>query len=110
MIPAAFFAMLFKANLPVSVALVWISNPLTFVFVFTPPYLLGLALVGGEGIPVAELSMTSVLTQIKPLLIGSAIFGVGLGVSGYLCVQLVWRMMVMSNWKKREGDKRREGG
>ena len=46
MIPAAYFAVVFRANLPLSVAGVWISNPITMPPMMYFAYLFGNKLLG----------------------------------------------------------------
>jgi len=45
-IPAIFIAAMLRGNLPFAVAGIWISNPLTWVPLYTPCYLLGAWLIG----------------------------------------------------------------
>lgn len=52
MVPAAFCCWLGRANLPVAIVCVWISNPLTYVPIFYMEYLVGSWLFGGG--PVLE--------------------------------------------------------
>ena len=101
MVFAALLAIVFRSNLPLAVALVWISNPLTWLLFYTPPYLLGLTLLG-EPLPEMEsLSAVTLLQQIPALWLGCLIFGVALGAGGYVLVQVLWKLKVMNNWGKR---------
>ena len=50
MAPATFFCWLTRANLPVALVCVWISNPFTYVPIFYVEYQVGVALFGGEDI------------------------------------------------------------
>jgi uncharacterized protein (DUF2062 family) len=106
MVIAAFIAFYANANVPISVGLVWISNPLTIPPLFYGTYVFGTWLLDS---PVREfsieLSLDWVMTELnalwKPLFVGSITVGLVLGVLGYFGIHIAWRMHVMSNWKKR---------
>lgn len=100
MLVAAFLAIYLRANLPISVALVWVSNPLTIPPLFYFAYKLGSWILQ---MPVKEfhfvLSWDWLMSQIgiiwMPLLLGSLICGVVLAVLGNIAVRVIWRVSVM---------------
>ena len=101
MLVAGFFAVLWRANLPLSVVLVWISNPFTWLILYTPPYLLGLAITGETGISLNEITMQMMAQQLAALWIGCLIFGTALSIAGYVLANVIWRMLVINRWAKR---------
>lgn len=103
---AAAIALLVRCNLPISVGLVWLTNPLTMPVVFYAAYKFGAWLLDRP--PTGfhfELSwewlQTGFLTIWKPLLLGSLIFGVVSGITAYFLVQAFWRWHVADRWKQR---------
>ena len=92
---AAFLALLFSSNLPIAVALVWISNPLTIAPLFIFTYGVGVLLLGMEFIDFTlEFSWSWIITQGKliwlPLLTGSFITGLVCG--GLYIYKLIMEM------------------
>lgn len=110
MVLAAGLAIYFRVNLPVSVSLVWITNPLTIPPIYYFCYELGQYILGGttEDI-VFETSLAwllSVFSEIwQPLLLGSFIVSIVSATVGMLTVRLLWRLQVVRRWQKRK-DKR----
>lgn len=108
MIASAIFAVIFRANLPISVALVWISNPLTMGPIFYFNYLVGAYILGQDATEdlAFELSwhwIVHVLGDLwMPLYLGSAVVGLALGLISYFVLKLVWRFHVIKNWKARK--------
>lgn len=107
MLFAAFCAMRFKANLPLAVALVWFSNPLTMPPIFYAEYLLGAWLLDIPASPFEyELSfawLKDKLFQIGiPMYFGSFLSGVTLGLLGYYAINLIWRKSIIKKWNKRK--------
>lgn len=106
MIMAAGLAILVHANLPIAVALVWLTNPLTMPPMFYSAYQLGAWLMGipEQGFNF-ELSWEwfgqSMSSIWQPLLLGSLICGIASGIIGYISIQWMWRVMVVRRWKKR---------
>lgn len=107
MILAAGGALLAKVNLPVSVALVWITNPITMPPIFYFAYLVG-AWVLGTPVMDIEFSLTTewmhdTLSLIwKPFLLGCFISGTFAAIAGNVIARLGWRYMVIQNWNKRK--------
>jgi len=122
MLIAAGCAVLFRVNLPLSVALTWISNPLTMVPVLYSSYWIGAHLFG---IPMmnlhqlkdAVLSITSQLSgassgttalsdgpgfNIWALLTGLLTEALVLATLSYSLTQLFWRAHVMHEWRARK--------
>jgi hypothetical protein len=104
MIVAAVLALFVGANLPLSVVLVWITNPLTWGPMFYPAYKLGAWILGTENKvnPEGFNLLTEMGDIFWPLLIGSLIFGSVLAVLGYFGMQAVWRWATVKRWQKRK--------
>ncbi|WP_456403603.1 DUF2062 domain-containing protein [Thiolapillus sp.] len=107
MIAAAATAIPSRVNLPVSVALVWLSNPLTMPPIFYFNYLVGAWLLPHQKpLPDMEMSLewfTSSMGEIwQPLYLGSVVVGVILSAVGYGVMRLYWRWHVVNQYKKRQ--------
>lgn len=104
MIVAAAIAFLVEANLPLSVVLVWITNPVTWGPMFYPAYKLGAWLLGTENqIKPDKFNLLNEIGDIFwPLLTGSLIFGAVLGALGYFGMHALWRWMTIKRWQKRK--------
>ncbi|PCS24280.1 DUF2062 domain-containing protein [Candidatus Enterovibrio escicola] len=106
MIMAAGLAIMFGVNLPLSVALVWITNPVTMPVIFYGAYKLGSFLLNrSEQHFHFELSGGFLMHQMSkigpPFLLGSLILGIVFSLLGYFIVRGIWRYAVIRNWKKR---------
>ncbi len=107
---AAVAAFYLRANLPISVALVWITNPLTMPPMFYFAYIVGL-LALGRGTPDTGLEFTvdSVLSSISeiggPFLFGCLILGIISSAAGYFGMHLFWRTIVVRRWNARKNRK-----
>ncbi|MDX2464959.1 MAG: DUF2062 domain-containing protein [Porticoccus sp.] len=105
-IVAALLALFFRTNLPVTMALIWVSNPLTIAPMFLFSYSVGVLLIGQEFIPFSiELTWDWALAQggaiWLPLLTGSLICGLICGGLAYLIIYQLWRWKVIKNWEAR---------
>ncbi len=109
MLPATLLAVLWRANLPLSIVLVWLSNPFTWIVLYTPPYLLGSALLGETGLSISSITIEVMLQHLAALWLGCLIFGVALGCAGYFAVRVVWRMVVVNTRDKRRLKSRIDG-
>lgn len=110
MVLAAGLAIYFRVNLPISVGLVWITNPFTMPPMYYFCYELGHMILGGTLEEVTfELSiewLQTVLGEIwQPFLLGSFIAGTVTATIGMVAVRLLWRLQVVRRWQKRK-DKR----
>lgn len=108
MILAAIGAIAFRVNLPLSVALVWVTNPLTMPPMFYFAYLVGASLLGsGEVAHIAfELSYEWLATELvliwKPFLLGCLILGVTSALGSYLTVRGLWRLHLVKHYRERK--------
>lgn len=99
-------AILFHANLPLSVALVWLTNPITMPPMFYGAYKLGAMLLGEEIQHFdMELSWDWIAHEMtviwEPFLLGCAVIGIVSSIVGYVTIQLGWRAMVLHRWRNR---------
>ncbi|MAY42973.1 MULTISPECIES: DUF2062 domain-containing protein [unclassified Neptuniibacter] len=106
MLVAALFAIGLKSNLPISIGLVWITNPITMPPIFYCAYRVGDFLIGDPNNTVAfEMSMEFLQNSISviwwPLLFGSIICGLFFGTVAYFAIQGFWAWHVNRSWKKR---------
>jgi hypothetical protein len=107
MVLAALLAVLVRCNLPLSVGLVWITNPVTLPAIFFLSYKVGAMIID---VPLEhvefELSfhwLNNGLGSIwKPFLLGCLICGLFFGSLGYFTISMLWRWRVVYHWRERK--------
>ena len=107
MILAAGIAIWVRVNLPLSVGLVWVSNPFTMPPLFYFAYKVGAWTLN---VPVTdwnfELSWawfgTELAAKWEPFLLGCFICGVVSGFLGFVLIRLIWRINIGSRWATRK--------
>jgi len=107
MVLAAAVAIPARVNLIISVALVWISNPITMPPLFYFAYLLGGWVLGIETNHFDfELSFSWLANELgliwEPFLLGCIIMAVSSSILGYISMRLFWRWNVVRRWEKRK--------
>lgn len=113
MLLAAGAAIIFRVNLPLSVTLVWITNPVTIPPVFYFTYRLGAWLMDAP-LKAQKFTFTwgwfsSVFVEIwQPLLLGSTVCGLFAGLAGYAVIRGLWRLNVIRQWEARKRQRRTE--
>jgi uncharacterized protein (DUF2062 family) len=107
---AGMLAFYFNSNLPISVGLVWLSNPITMPPLFYATYSFGAYILD---MPAREfnsdMTLNSLLNELNeiwlPLYLGSILAGIIFASLSYVSIRIIWRMHVVSQWEKRR-DKR----
>ena len=104
---AAIGALLLRCNLPIAIALVWITNPLTFAFIFFACYKLGLWILNLHPHHVHFQFTWEWMTQNfmpiwPPLVLGCLIMSLFLSCTSYLVVQWSWRWHTVKKWNARK--------
>ncbi|UVE19227.1 DUF2062 domain-containing protein [Pseudomonas sp. LS44] len=122
MLLAATLALPVRGNLPISVGLVWLTNPITMPPVFYCTYKLGAWVMQ---VPAGQIS-TQVWPRIsrffdepsweliqlmwkpilQPFLVGSIVCGLLAALVGYVLTMLYWRWWVQRSWDKRRKARR----
>lgn len=106
MVIAALLALWFRCNLPLSVILVWISNPVTMPAIFYTTYKLGAWILGTPPLGFKiELSWEWLTREVGkiwlPLFFGSLLCGTFFATAAYFAMQALWRRHVLKRWKMR---------
>jgi len=114
MIPAAALAIYFRVNLPIAVALVWLTNPVTMAPVFYFCYQLGAWVLQTPVQPVTiEPSLEWLTSEFQrvwqPFLLGSLIVSAVSAATGYFGIRLLWRWHVIRDWEKRKKARLKRG-
>jgi uncharacterized protein (DUF2062 family) len=102
---AATAALMSRSNLPLTIAVVWIGNPLTIPIIMYAFYQLGLLVLHAEPISGFEFSwnwLSHEFRQVwKPYLVGS-LLGASLCASlAYMVSTCIWRLNVKRKWFNR---------
>ncbi|TNE98881.1 MAG: DUF2062 domain-containing protein [Gammaproteobacteria bacterium] len=110
MVAAAFFAIWFNANLPLSVVLVWISNPITMPPLFYFNYKIGALALNRPVLDFDfELSWSWISHRLVdigvPLYLGSLIVATICACLAYLIIQYLWRRKIRSDWHIRQSER-----
>ena len=111
MVLAALLAVLLGCNLPLSVGLVWITNPVTMPAIFFLAYKIGALLID---VPLKEVHFElsfywlghSLAKIWKPFLLGCFICGLFFGSVGYFTISMLWRWRVSQRWHQRKRQRR----
>lgn len=114
-------ALAFRANIPMSIALTWLTNPLTGLPVYWFAYLVGATLLGEPAIGLRTVGVVLTDTTVwlfhngaNPFIgqqiFSLKVFALGLVVTGLLtslilslAFSLFWRYRIAKDWKKRQG-------
>lgn len=114
MLGAAFCALIFRVNLPLSMFVTLYTNPLTIVPIYFIAYQLGRWLTGDTGAFIAPPELIQLdfigwisalldwMLQVgQPLLLGLPALAVLLAISGYFACKLFWRIHLIRAWRRR---------
>jgi len=97
------FVPFIKFNVPIGLAMCWISNPITMPPMYYLEYLTGSFLLGIKPEPV-EMTLAWFSNNIDnifiPLYFGTALFSIIGSISGYLLVNYLWKISVERDKKK----------
>lgn len=122
MLLAATLAIFFRVNLPLTIMLTWVSNPLTAIPLIWTAYWLGSSLLGlpmisgmelrevlgrlgstiGHWFGGAESAATDLGRYVEPFLFGAVMLGFLAGLLGYVLMRLFWRWHVVSAGRRRQ--------
>ncbi len=112
MLSAALLAIWLRVNLPVALATTLYTNPFTIVPLYLLAHRIGLAFFDADARPAVpdfpELSWSDGFNQLwawlvalgEPLLIGLPLLAIGLSITGYFAVRLIWRLAVIWKWRR----------
>ena len=111
MLLAAFASIPFRANLPIAVGLVWVTNPLTIPPMFYGAYQVGAFVLGRESnnfeVTLSwEWFTTGLAHSWQPFLLGCLICGLVAGTLGSLVIRGLWRLHVVQQWNRRNRQRR----
>ena len=110
---AAMISILARANLPVSVVLVWVTNPLTMGPLFFFAYKVGTWILGTpppvetaemvEAVQVSALQWFTgeIKANWKPFLLGSLVCGSVSALVGYVTIRVSWRLHLVRRLRAR---------
>ena len=114
-IGAALLAVLFRVNLPVAAVTTLYTNPLTIVPLYALAYQLGVLVTGhhnGQS-PVSfslpemtwinwpTVMLDWIVSLGKPLAAGLPLLALSFAIVGYFSVRMLWRAIVVWEWRKR---------
>ena len=107
MVLAAILAIIFSVNMPIPIALVWITNPVTMPVFFYFAYWFGAKILNT---PLKDIEfqlsfawLAEIFGQIwQPFLLGCLIIGVSSSLVGYFLVKWIWHFQIIKRWKQRK--------
>jgi uncharacterized protein len=107
MLAVAAVAIWWRANLPISLAVIWISNPLTIPPQFFMAYKVGAQLLQQSPRHIEfELSLHWLSMEFvdiwQPLLLGCLVCGLSAAFLGAGLVRIAWRIQVIARWRARQ--------
>jgi uncharacterized protein (DUF2062 family) len=106
MLVAALIAIMLRANMVISISLVWITNPITMPPIFYFTYKVGTFLLGSKpldnNMAFTLEYLSSQLSSIwLPLITGSLFCATIFGAIAYVIINVFWVWQVRSSWSKR---------
>ena len=109
MLLAAALSLLLRVNLPLAVAAVWLTNPLTMPPIFYISYKVGNWVLHSwplnlffELSPAKDLMWRSLGAYAGPMLLGSLLLGIVLAAVTYGVIRLAWRLQVAAQVRQRK--------
>ena len=108
---AAYAAVRLRANLPLSISLIFVTNPFTMPVIYYAAYELG-AFFLDTPVKAIEFEISwSWITQSlgaiwQPFLLGCLTIGLVSAALGYLTINILWRWRVVLAWRQRAFDRK----
>jgi hypothetical protein len=104
---AALLALALRCNLPVTMALVFVSNPVTIPPLTLLCYRVGTLILGSPEVPFnPQFSWAWLSTQgahlLPPFLTGCLLIGASAGLLGYAAIRGLWRWQAVRRWEQRK--------
>ena len=97
-----------KFNVPIALATVWLSNPITYPFMFYMEYITGNFLLGKEGLKDVELTMEWFSNHWSDIAIsmyvGAAFYSTVVAYLIYLLLNWLWVLSVRKQRKKSQNE------
>lgn len=112
-VPCVLLCIWIRCNVPISVLVVWVSNPITFGPMMYFAYRVGGLILGTEQeIALLDPSFEWFIDQLsiiwQPLIVGSLVCGVAFGMAGFVVIRLYYRWRI-ARYKKRKLEARKRG-
>lgn len=101
MIPAIFIATALGGNLPLAMIGIWLSNPVTWIPLYTPCYFLGAKIIGLELIPISQISILELGWHYVALWLGCLIIGSVVALTSHFLISYIWATQVRQRWSRR---------
>ena len=106
MVFAATIAAVMRVHVPVSVVMVWFSNPLTFAPLLYAAWLCGSMILGTGNLEVPDTLTVQTFMDTAadswPILLSGTLFCAAVsGVVGFALTLLIWRMHAVRRWRQR---------
>ena len=107
MIFAAGASIIFNSNMPISISLVWITNPVTMPVLYFIAYKFGAYLLNVELTkfyfePSFDWFISTLSDICMPFLLGCFVIGITGAIFSLLTTRLVWRFFIIKKWEKRK--------
>ncbi|WP_455209968.1 DUF2062 domain-containing protein [Kaarinaea lacus] len=107
MVLAAIAAIIIRINLPITMAMVWLTNPITIPPMFYFAYKVGVWILDTPKQEFDfELSWTWITDSLgaiwEPFLLGCFLVGATAGLLGSITIRAVWRIKVQQSWRERK--------
>ncbi len=103
---AAIAALVSRANLPLTIAVCWVGNPLTYPLIMYALYHLGRIILHLQPAPDLEFTWAWLSHEFeviwKPYLVGSLLGATSLSTAGYFLSNFMWRLNVKRKWRARQ--------
>jgi uncharacterized protein (DUF2062 family) len=111
LIIAALFALALRCNLPITMGLVFVSNPVTIPPLTLLCYQVGAMILGKPEAPFNPQFTWDWLSNqgmdlIPPLLTGCLLIGTSVGLLGYAAIRGLWRWQAIRRWEQRKAARR----
>ena len=110
---AAICAIYLRVNLPLSVVIVWLNNPITLAPYLYLAYKTGALLINVPEQPVNfELTFSWAREVLRdtwePLIVGCLFYSVTTAAAGYALVKWLWRFVTIQKWEERKRAKQKK--
>lgn len=107
MVPAAALAIMLRLNLPLAVAMVWVTNPFTMPPLFYLCYKVGAWILGSVDQELTfawswEWFRKGLVRVWEPFLLGCSVVGLFSALAGYFGTRALWRWHVITQWERRK--------